>query len=82
MREVIELTQSNLALSVLVIAVGTLLGGLIVDQLTSRVLVRLTSKTKTDLDDRILAAVRKPLFLSVLLVGVGAVAWRLGMAEP
>ena len=82
MRELIELTESNVALSVLVIALGTLVAGLVVDQLTSRVLVRLTSKTQTDLDDRVLAAVRKPLFLTVLLVGIGMVAWRLGVAEP
>jgi MscS family membrane protein len=76
MREVIELIKSNLAISVLALAVGTLLVGFIIDLITSRVLLRLTSKTRTNLDDEIIAAVRKPLFVSVLLIGIGLVLWR------
>jgi MscS family membrane protein len=77
MREVIELIKSNVAISVLAIALGTLLAGLLADLVTSRVLLRLTSRTRTNLDDEIIAAVRKPLFLSVLLIGIGLVLWRI-----
>jgi MscS family membrane protein len=81
MHEVMDLIRSRSDLSVLVIVAGTLLGGLIVDQVTSRVLLRLTAKTRTQLDDEIVAAVRKPLFVSVLMLGAWCTTWRLA-AQP
>ncbi|MBN1607082.1 MAG: mechanosensitive ion channel family protein [Polyangiaceae bacterium] len=78
MHEVMELLRSRSDLSVAAIVVGSLLVSLILDQVTSRVLPRLTSKTRTQLDDEIVAAVRRPLFVSVLLVGAWCTTWRLG----
>ena len=78
MHELTELIRSRSDLSVVAIVIGALLGGLILDQLTSRVLLRLTSKTRTQLDDEIVAAVRRPLFVSVLLFGAWCTTWRLG----
>jgi small-conductance mechanosensitive channel len=43
----------------------------------SRTVVRLTSRTKTEVDDRIVAALRPPVFLTVLLVGLGLALRRL-----
>jgi MscS family membrane protein len=81
MQEVVELIKSNTAVSVAAIALGTLLGGLIIDLFTSRVLMRLTSKTRTNLDDEILAAIRKPLYLTVVMVGFWLVLRRLETPE-
>ncbi len=71
MRRAIALIESSPALTVAAILVATLVSGFVVDFITTRVLGRLTSKTATNLDDEIVAAVRKPLFVTVLLFGTG-----------
>ena len=71
MRGTIAIIESSPALTVAALLVATLVAGLVVDFITTRVLGRLTSKTKTNLDDEIVAAVRKPLFVTVFLVGIG-----------
>lgn len=47
----------------------TLAAGVVVHLGFEKVVKRLVGKTETDLDDRILAAVRVPLFVTVLLIG-------------
>lgn len=52
-----------------VILISLLLATL-VDRLTSGIVRRLAAKTETDLDDRILAILHRPLFATVALVGL------------
>jgi len=52
------------------IMVGALVVALFVNLVVSRWLAILTRKTKTDVDDRILQTVRRPIFSSVLLLGL------------
>ena len=57
------------------IFLAALVVALLVDLIVRKALPRLTSKTRSDLDDRLLRILRRPMFLSVLLAGIyGAVA--------
>ena len=82
MRRAIALIESSPALTVAALLVATLVTALIVDLVTTRVLGRLTSKTATKLDDEIVAASRKPLFITVFLLGTGLGVVRFQPPEP
>ena len=41
-----------------------------VDLLISRVVLRLTRRTKTDLDDQLVELLHRPIFISVILIGL------------
>jgi small-conductance mechanosensitive channel len=51
------------------ILVGSVLLALIVDLITTRILMRLARKTRTDIDDEIIKAIHIPLIVSVVLSG-------------
>lgn len=63
----------------LVIIAGAALAGLVFNRLVARVLFLLTSKTRTDVDDRILAVLHRPMFWTVTLIGA---AWAIDVLEP
>ncbi len=69
MSRVIELVQSNTYLLALIILVGSLVAAVIINFVTTRVLTYLTRKTKTLVDDQIVAAIQRPLFFSVVFIG-------------
>ncbi len=46
----------------------------------TRVLARLTRRSKTDFDDRLIALLHRPVFLSVVLIGLGLAVARLALA--
>ncbi len=52
------------------------------DLIFTRILRRLASKTKTDVDDRILEGLHKPIFLSVVLIGIYVAIQRLDISAP
>jgi small-conductance mechanosensitive channel len=52
------------------IIVGSIAAAGIVERVLRTTLVRLARRTKTDLDDIFVAAVRRPVFLSVILIGL------------
>ncbi|MCP4679045.1 MAG: mechanosensitive ion channel [Deltaproteobacteria bacterium] len=81
MHEVLELITSNKYFFAGAIMVGTLVVAGIVDLVTTRVLMRLTKKTATELDDEIIAAMHKPLFLSVVLIGMSIALGRITSVE-
>ena len=58
------------AIQSLSIVIGTILLAYLVRFLMEKVLQRFVLKTRTDLDDQFLKVVKKPLFLSIVLVGV------------
>ena len=51
------------------IILATLVAALIIDTVLRKVLPRLTRKTRSDIDDRLIQILRRPVFLTVLLVG-------------
>jgi len=69
MSEVLRVVQSNVYALAAVIMLATIVGAFLVEFVTTRVLLRLTSKTQTVVDDEIVTAVRRPLFYSVVLIG-------------
>jgi MscS family membrane protein len=54
-------------------------GAAVVHRLFSRVLVRLTRGTQTDLDDKLVKLLRRPLFWSVVAIGL---LWAAAVLEP
>ncbi len=55
--------------SALILA-GAVIGAYLSEIIISKTLARFTRKTKTDLDDKIVEHVRRPIFLSALFIGV------------
>ncbi|MDJ0765419.1 MAG: mechanosensitive ion channel [Myxococcota bacterium] len=53
-----------------VIIVGAVIAAVFVNLITTRVILRLTRRTETVLDDQIITAIRLPLFFSVVMIGV------------
>ena len=54
------------------ILVGSVLAAFLINTFLGRWVLKLTAKTRTDLDDRLVTSLRQPLFITVLLLGV---AW-------
>ncbi len=63
-------TAAHPWIQALIIVLVAVLAATLARFLFGRVLIRLTARTSTTLDDRVLAVMRKPVFLSVLLVGL------------
>ena len=69
--DVKELYQKNAYISAVTVVLAAVAIGVVVDFILRRVFKRLAKRTKTELDDVFIAAVRKPLFWSFLLAGAG-----------
>lgn len=67
--DILELLEKPWLLS-LTIVVGSLISAWLVEVIVCRSLASVAAKTVNDLDDKIIAVIRKPLFLSVLLYGL------------
>ena len=66
--------------ALLIIAVALFLGK-IVDWVVTGILSKLVSKTNTDFDDKVLTLLHRPIFLSVLLIGLGIAINELDLQE-
>ena len=69
MDPVIAELRSNPYLAALAVMAASIVVAYIVELFTVRVLLRLTRHTKTEVDDKIVAALRRPLFASVVAWG-------------
>ena len=67
----IELWADNRVRAASIVA-GSIIVAVIVELILRRTVLALASKTKTDLDDKIVAAIRRPVFWTVILI---AVSW-------
>jgi len=63
------------------IVVGSIGLAYLLELLISRTLVVMAERTTTDLDDHIIDAVRRPIFLSVICVGLGLATTSLGLPD-
>lgn len=70
MEQILHHIKSNPYFFALVVVLVSFLAAHIVEFITARVLLRLASKTKTELDDEFIINIRKPLFYTVLLIGI------------
>ena len=58
------------AVQALLVVIGAVLVAKVVDFLICRALRRLTHRTKTDFDDKLIDALHRPIFVTVVLIGV------------
>jgi MscS family membrane protein len=65
-----------LAIAILFIAVGK-----VADWVLSRTLGRIARRSSTDIDDRLVELVHRPVFISFILVGLGLATQRVGLPE-
>lgn len=66
----------------LVLVVACVVLAKLVDWIGSHLLGRWAKRTATDIDDELIAALHRPLFVSVLLVGLWLLLHRLTLGEP
>ena len=81
MLQVIDFLQSNAYLLAISIVIGSIVAAFAVGLITNRVLLRLARKTSTMVDDEIIEAIDRPLFLSVVLIGVSLALNRVEISE-
>jgi small-conductance mechanosensitive channel len=76
-----ELIGPNVYLQALVIAIAFIAFGKIADWILSRAIGRMASRSKTDVDDRLVDLVHRPVFLSFVLLGLGLATQRIGLPD-
>ena len=88
MQEFIDRTQAlaqflgpNVVVQAVAIAVAFILAGKLADILIARVIAKLVSRSKTDLDDSLVTLLHRPVFLSFVLLGLGLAADRLELPD-
>lgn len=74
-----NLRQIGLSLGILV---ASLIAGRIVLLFLDRVFVRITGRTRTQLDDKLIQALRRPLFIIIVLIGVQLAVAQLTFLRP
>lgn len=72
LRELLSLLGENRHLQAAVVILGSLVAAWIVDRVLTKGIARLARQTRTDIDDRFIAALHKPIFHTFLLFGLGA----------
>jgi MscS family membrane protein len=73
---------ADTVLRAIIIVVGSVLAGFIFDKLGARLMLMLAGKTETDLDDKIVAVLHKPIFWTVFLAGASWAVHSLNLANP
>jgi small-conductance mechanosensitive channel len=75
-----ELLGPNVYLQAVVIAFAFIVFGKVADWLLSRMIGRIAKRSNTDVDDKLVALVHRPIFQSFVLLGLGLATQRIGMA--
>lgn len=71
----------NSWLAFVVIVVVAYLVGKLVQLIVANSVAKLAAKTRTDLDDQLIALTRKPIFLTVFLFGLSLATYQLGLSD-
>ena len=79
LEQVLDVFQGNPYLEAAAIIVLSLLVAKSVDLIITRIFSRLAARTKTDFDDRLIALIHRPVFLTVLMIGIALAILRLGL---
>ncbi len=77
-----DLWQSSAWVQAGLVVLAALVAAGLAHLVFTRVLARLAASTATDLDDEIVAACRKPVFFTVLMLGLAAASRLLDVPEP
>lgn len=80
-QQLAELIGPNAYLQALVIALAFIAFGKIADWLLSRMIGRIASRSKTDIDDRLIDLLHRPIFLSFVLLGIGLATQRIELPD-
>lgn len=75
-----EMLGPNVYLQALAIIVAFLIAGKIADILIFRTVAQIASRSKTQIDDELIAQIHRPVFMSFVLAGLGLATLRIGMA--
>ena len=81
-QQLAELIGPNTYLQALAIAVAFVAFGKVADWVLSRALGKIASRSKTDLDDRLVGLVHRPIFLSFVLLGLGLATQHMQLPGP
>lgn len=76
-----ELIGPNIYLQAVAIATAFILIGKIADWILSRAIGKIASRSKTDLDDRFIGLLHRPIFLSFVLLGLSLATQRLNLPD-
>lgn len=71
----------NVYLQALALAIAFIIVGKIADIIISRVVAKIVSRSKTELDDNFVALLHRPVFVSFVLVGLALAADRIDLPE-
>lgn len=71
----------NVYLQALVIALMFIAFGKIADWLVSRMIGRIAARSSTDIDDKLVELIHRPIFVSFVLVGLSLATQRIGMSS-
>ena len=75
MEQVLTFLEDPIVRSLATLA-GAVLLALLLDLILGTWVLKLTAKTQTDLDDRMVAALRRPLFVTVILLGIAGACYQ------
>ncbi len=76
-----ELLGPNVYLQAAAIVVVFVIAGKIADVVLSRTVSEIASRSKTNIDDQLVALVHRPIFMSFVLAGLGLATVRIGMTD-
>ncbi len=76
-----ELIGPNIYLQAAAIAIMFIVIGKIADWIFSRMLGRVVARSSTDVDDKLVELIHRPVFVSFVLVGLGLATQRIGMSS-
>ena len=81
LQRLVELIGPNIYLQALVVAVVFILIGKIADWILSRAIGKLASRSETDIDDRLVSLLHRPIFMSFVLLGLGLATQRINLPD-
>ncbi|MBW1809266.1 MAG: mechanosensitive ion channel [Deltaproteobacteria bacterium] len=81
MSRIIEIIETNEYVFAGVVLVATILAAIVINLITRGVLLRMTRKTKTNIDDVLIKAINRPLFVTVVMVGLSFAIERFEIEE-
>lgn len=76
-----EVIGPNIYLQSITIAIAFILIGKVAELLLTGMAGRIAKRSKSDLDDRLVELLRKPIFMSFVLIGLAMATRRLGLPE-
>ncbi len=80
-QSLLELLGPNPYVQAAVIVLAFVLLARIADMFITRVIGRLTANTATNLDEKIIAILHRPVFVTVVLIGLGIATLRISLAD-